>query len=223
MPDAAARFDAVLFDLDGVLVDSEPRWNDVRIAYAGARGLAWTHDDQRACMGGNSRQWAEIMRERLGLADEPVERIEADVIEGLVDAYRHGGVEVIAGAPEAVSRIAARWQVAIASSSPPRVIAAAVDALGLHGVFGALTSSDEVPHGKPEPDVYLLAARRFSVAPHRCIVVEDSVNGVLAGKAAGAYAVLIPNPSVLPPAEAFDAADAVVASLADLRPDALPA
>ena len=118
VPDAAARFDAVLFDLDGVLVDSEPRWNDVRIAYAGARGLAWTHDDQRACMGGNSRQWAEIMRERLGLADEPVERIEADVIEGLVDAYRHGGVEVIAGAPEAVSRIAARWQVAIASSSP---------------------------------------------------------------------------------------------------------
>ena len=78
VPDAAARFDAVLFDLDGVLVDSEPRWNDVRIAYAGARGLAWTHDDQRACMGGNSRQWAEIMRERLGLADEPVERIEAD-------------------------------------------------------------------------------------------------------------------------------------------------
>ncbi len=222
MPDPSRRFDAVLFDMDGVLVDSEPRWNDVRIAYATARGLSWTLEDQRACMGGNSRQWSETMKERLGLTAEPIERIEADVVAGVVDLFHRGGVEVISGAREAVRRIAAAWPVAIASSAHPDVISAAVDALGLHDVFGAITSADEVPHGKPEPDVYLLAARRLGIAPQRCLVVEDSANGVLAGKAAGAHVVLIPNPSVPPAEEAFDAADTVVPSLADLDPDMLP-
>jgi HAD superfamily hydrolase (TIGR01509 family) len=223
MPAQLRRFDAVLFDMDGVLVDSEPRWNDVRIAYAAARGLPWTHDDQEACMGGNSRQWARTMQERLGLADEPVERIEAEVVAGVVGWFHRGAVEMMTGAPEVVRRIAARWPVAIASSAHAAVIAAAVDALGLHGAFGAVTSADEVAHGKPAPDVYLLAAQRLGVAAERCLVVEDSANGVLAGKAAGAHVVLIPNPSVPPTANAYAAADTVVASLADLDPDALPA
>jgi HAD superfamily hydrolase (TIGR01509 family) len=113
--------------------------------------------------------------------------------------------------------------VAIASSAHPAVIAAAVDALGLDGVFGAVTSADEVAHGKPEPDVYRLAAQRLGVAPDRCLVVEDSTNGVLAGKAAGAFVVLVPNASVPPTPEAYAAADVVIGRLADLDPDTLPA
>jgi HAD superfamily hydrolase (TIGR01509 family) len=222
MPSPTWRFDAVLFDMDGVLVDSEPRWNDVRIAYASARGLPWTHEDQRACMGGNTRQWAETMRDRLQLTDEPVERIEAEVVAGVVEWIRRGGVEVIADAPQTVRRIAALRPVAIASSAHAAVIAAAVDALGLHGVFSAITSADEVAHGKPAPDVYLLAAERLGVSPARCLVVEDSDNGVLAGKGAGAHVVLIPNASVPPTDVAFAAADTVLARLADLDPDALP-
>jgi HAD superfamily hydrolase (TIGR01509 family) len=113
--------------------------------------------------------------------------------------------------------------VAIASSSHRRVIEAAVDALGLHDVFGAIVSSDEVERGKPAPDVYLLAATRLGVPADRCLVVEDSLNGVTAGKAAGAFVVLVPNPSVPPAGDARVREDLVLERLADLDPDALPA
>lgn len=215
------RFDAVLFDMDGVLVDSEHRWNDVRAQFAADRGRPWGIDDQHAVMGANSAQWSRIMRDRLGL-DEPPEEIEAAIVAGVVEQFRLGRVEVIAGAPDAVRRIAAGLPVAIASSAHADVIAAGIGALGLHGVFGAVASSDEVAHGKPEPDVYLLAARRLGVAPERCLVVEDSVNGVRAGKAAGALVVLIPNANVPPTPAAFEAADLVVARLGDLDPERLP-
>jgi HAD superfamily hydrolase (TIGR01509 family) len=224
MPEPTTRrFDAVLFDMDGVLVDSEPRWNDVRVAFAARHGRAWNADDQFACMGGNSRQWSTTMAERLALADMPVMAIQDEIVAQVVALIHRGSVDIMPGAQAAVRAIAARWPVVIASSAHPEVIAASVDALGLHDVFtGAITSADEVEHGKPAPDVYLLAAERLGVRADRCLVVEDSTNGVLAGRAAGAYVVLIPNPSVPPTAEAFDAADAVVANLAALDPDALP-
>lgn len=221
MPTSRRRFDAVLFDMDGVLVDSEHRWNDVRIAYAAAHGRPWGVDDQHAVMGANSVQWATTMRDRLALDSVPVPRILDDIVTGVVREFHSGSVTVIPGAPEAVRRIAARWPVALASSSHPAVIAAALELLGLEGVFGAVTSSDEVAHGKPEPDVYRLAAQRLGVAPERCLVVEDSTNGILAGKAAGAYVVLIPNPTVLPAKHAVEAADAVIERIADLDPDTL--
>lgn len=215
------RFDAVLFDMDGVLMDSEHRWNEVRAAFAAAHGRTWETDDQVAVMGGNSRQWSVIMRDRLGLDGMDPDRICDEVVRDVVARFRAGAVEVIPGAPEAVRRIAADRPVAIASSAHADVIAAAIDALGLHGVFGAIASSDEVEHGKPAPDVYLLAAARLGVEPSRCLVVEDSTNGVLAGKAAGATVVLVPNAAV-PPAPGTDAiADLVLDRLADLHPDAI--
>jgi HAD superfamily hydrolase (TIGR01509 family) len=216
------RVDAVLFDLDGVLTDSEPWWNDVRIEFARAHERPWTHDDQQAVMGANSREWAEIMRSRLRLDHLDADAIEAAIVDGMVERYRSLPSPVIAGTPDEVRRIAAGRPVAIASSSHRRVIEAAVDALGLHDVFGAVVSSDEVARGKPEPDVYLLAAERIGVAADRCVVVEDSLNGVRAGKAAGSYVVLVPNPSVPPAGDARDRADLVLERLADLDPDALP-
>ena len=215
------RFDAVLFDMDGVLVDSEPWWNDVRIAFATGLGLPWSHEDQAACMGGNSREWAEIMQARLGI-DMDAAAIQDAVVEGVVGCYRANPAPIIGDAPAQVRRIAASWPVAIASSSHRDVINAAMEALGLRDVLGAVVSSDEVPLGKPEPFVYLLAASRLGVAPDRCLVVEDSLNGVRAGKAAGMVVVLVPNASVPPGGNARDLADAIVPSLADLDPDALP-
>jgi beta-phosphoglucomutase-like phosphatase (HAD superfamily) len=218
-----ARFDAVLFDMDGVLVDSEPWWNDVRVAFARDQGRAWTHEDQALCMGGNSREWAEVMRERLRLPELAVEAIQDAVVAGVVRCYSTRPSPVIGDAPAQVRRIARDWPVAIASSSHRDVIAAAVDALGLHEVMGAIVSSDEVAAGKPAPDVYLLAAERLGVDPVRCLVVEDSINGVRAGRAAGMTVVLVPNASVPPPPEAYGIADAVVPSLDALDPDRLPA
>ena len=221
MTQPGRRFDAVLFDMDGVLVDSEPWWNESRVEYAASLGREWTHEDQALCMGGNSREWAETMRERLGLGDVDAQAVQDAVVAGVVRRYRERPAPIIDDAPVHVRRIARERPVAIASSSHPAVIDAAVAALGLRETMGAIVSSDEVAQGKPAPDVYLLAASRLGVAAERCLVVEDSINGVRAGNAAGATVAIIPSHSVPAPPEAHEIADAVVGSLSELDPDAL--
>jgi HAD superfamily hydrolase (TIGR01509 family) len=220
--DLVAGIEAVLFDMDGVLVDTEPWWHEIRVAWAAARGRTWGEDDSRACMGRNSREWSEIMRERFGVA-EPPGVIEQAIVAALVARFAHVPVPLVAGAPAAAAAIASRVPAAIASSSHPAVIRAAVAAAGLESVFAAIVSSDDVPRGKPAPDVYLEAARRLGVAPARCLVVEDSRNGVLAGRAAGMRVVLVPNASVPPGPGVAEIADAVLARLADLPVDSLGA
>jgi len=212
----------VIFDLDGVIVDSEIWWDEVRSAFAAARGRTWTTDDRAAVMGANSRGWSRIMRERLGL-DLADEAIETAIVDGVVARFETDGAPRIDGAVEAVRRIAASRPVAIASSAHRRVIDAALDATGLAGTFDVVLSSDDVPHGKPAPDVYLEVARLMGVEPARALVVEDSRNGVLAGKAAGMTVVLVPNDSVPPAPGTADVADVVLERLADLDPDAIAA
>ncbi len=217
---ADARLEAVIFDLDGVIVDSEIWWDDVRRDFAAARGMPWSTEDRVAVMGANSRQWSATMRQRLQL-DEPIERIEREVVDAVVARYRAEGAPRIAGAVEAVIRVAAEWPVAIASSAHRDVIDAALRGLDLAELMTVVVSSDEVPHGKPQPDVYLEAARRLGVDPRRCLVIEDSLNGVLAARAAGMTVVLVPNHAVPPAPGAAEAADVVLGSLADLDPTAL--
>jgi HAD superfamily hydrolase (TIGR01509 family) len=217
-----AGIDAVVFDLDGVLVDTEPWWHDVRVAWAASRGLPWTEDDSRACMGRNSREWSAVMRQRLRV-DDAASEIEAAIVDALVARYAAVEVPVVPGAPAAAAAIAARVGVALASSAHPAVIRAAIAAAGLADLFRIVVSSDEVAAGKPAPDVFLEAARRLRVEPVRCLVLEDSRNGVLAGRAAGMRVALIPNASVPPGPGAVEAADLVVGRLADLPIDELGA
>ncbi len=198
-------------------MDSEVWWNEVRIGFAAEHGRAWTHDDQVAVMGANSRAWARIMRDRLDL-DLPDEAIERAIVEAVVARFERQGAPHIDGAVDAVRRIADRWPVAIASSAHAEVIAAALASTGLTETFEVVVSSDEVPHGKPAPDVYLEVARRLDVAPEAALVVEDSRNGVRAAKAAGMTVVLVPNVSVPPAAGTADLADLVLDRLADLDP-----
>ena len=224
MTPVAARppaVEAVLFDLDGVIVDSEPWWHAIRVEWAAARGLTWTADDNRACMGRNSRDWAAIMQERLRL-DLTTQEIERAMVDALVQKYAREPVPRVPGAVEAVRRIAAAFPSAIASSAHTAVIAAALDAVGLVGCFRAVVSADEVAKGKPAPDVYLEAARRLGIRADHCLVVEDSLNGVLARRAAGMTVVLVPNASFTPGEGAAEAADRVMARLADLDPHRLP-
>lgn len=211
---------AVIFDLDGVLVDSEIWWHQERVDWARRLGLTWTHDDSSAVMGANSRAWARIMRERTGLTSDADPAIEADIVERVVQRYADGAPE-IEGAIATVRSIASRWPVAIASSAHRAVIDAALGATGLGGVIPVVVSSDDVEHGKPAPDVYLAAARQLGVAPAECLVVEDSLNGVRAARAAGMIVVLIPNASVPPAPGADEFADVVLTRLADLDPGAV--
>jgi HAD superfamily hydrolase (TIGR01509 family) len=166
-------------------------------------------------MGQNSRQWSVTMRRRLDLPLPP-EAIEREIVDGVVDRYRREGPPVIADAVRVVSLVGRRFATAVASSAHREVIDVALRGLGLEAAFDALVSSDEVAHGKPEPDVYLEAARRLAVGPAACLVVEDSLNGVLAARAAGMAVVLVPNTSVPPAAGAREAATVVADRLADV-------
>ncbi len=172
-------------------------------------------------MGANSVAWAHTMRVRLDLSlDEAT--IQSTIVEAMVERYRRDGAPEIPGAIGAARRIAARHPVAVASSAHRAVIDAALLATGLADVLGVVVSSDEVAHGKPAPDVYLEAARRLGVPPMACLVVEDSYNGVMAGKAAGMTVVLVPNRSVPPAPGTHESADVVLERLADLDPGRLP-
>jgi HAD superfamily hydrolase (TIGR01509 family) len=207
----------VIFDLDGVLVDSEIWWDEVRQDFAREHARTWTVEDRTAVMGANSIAWSRIMRERLDLALSP-EEIERAIVDGVVARYRREGAPRIDGAVEAVRRIARDRAVAVASSAHRAVIDATLAATGLTETFGVVVSSDEVAHGKPAPDVYLEAARRLGVDPASCLVVEDSLNGVRAARAAGMTVVLVPNEAVPPAPGTHDLADLVLDRLADLDP-----
>ena len=208
---------AVIFDLDGVLVDTEIWWDEVRQAFAAAHGRSWTVEDRAQVMGANSRQWSRTMRERLDL-DRLAEAIERDVVDAMVSRWRTAPSPLIAGADDVVRRLAAEYPLAVASSAHREVIDAALSLTGLRSSFSVVVSSDEVAHGKPAPDVYLEAAHRLDVEPTQCVVVEDSLNGVLSGRAAGMTVVLVPNATIPPAPGAHEAADVVLGDLRDLDP-----
>lgn len=202
-------------------MDSEPWWDEVRHGFAAEHDRTWTAEDQAAVMGANSPGWAHVMRVRLDLTMDEDE-IQARIVTGVVERYRREDAPEIPGATGAVRRIAATRPVAVASSAHRAVIDAALAATGLDEILRVVVSSDEMAHGKPAPDVYLEAARRLGVAPGACLVVEDSLNGVRAGKAAGMTVVLVPNASVPPAPGTHELADVVLDRLADLDPDAIP-
>ncbi len=207
--------DAVVFDLDGVIVDSEQVWDDVREAYARESGGSYSKRATREMMGMSSPEWSRYMAETLGVPGTP-EEINAAIVERML--ARYGATPpLIPGAAAAVRRIAASVPLAIASSSNPELIDVVLRASGLAGDFVAAVSSQEVPRGKPSPDVYLEAARRLRADPARCGAVEDSHNGIRSAKAAGMRVVAVPNPHYPPDDEALALADVVVSSIDELQ------
>lgn len=188
-------FQAVVFDLDGVLAESEHLWEENWISHAAASGYAWLPADTATVQGMSVPEWSGYMAERLGGAPEGI--AEA-VIDGMIAALHGGRVALLPGAPEMVATAAKRVPIAVASSAPRRLIEAVLEATGLRPYFTALVSSEEVPRGKPAPDVYLEAARRLGVPAASCLGIEDSSNGIRAAAAAGMTVIAIPNP-VYPP------------------------
>jgi HAD superfamily hydrolase (TIGR01509 family) len=211
--------EAVVFDLDGVLIDSEHVWDEARQNLAEERGGRWSENASRDMMGMSSPEWSRYMRDDIGIEDEP-EEISAEVVRRLERIYRHE-LPLIEGARQAVERLAARWPLGVASSSNRELIDLVLELSDLDRFFAATVSSEEVPRGKPAPDVYLEAARRLGVAPERCAAVEDSENGILSAKAAGMRVLAIPNPQYPPLDEALASADDVLGSLAELTPGAI--
>ena len=209
--------EAVVFDLDGVLLDTEQVWDEVREALTRERGGRWHDRAQADMMGMSSTEWSRYMHEELGLPDPP-EELNRLVVERMIERYREE-LPVIDGAVEAVRRIADRWPLALASSSNRPLIDLALELMGVADLFRVTVSSEEVERGKPAPDVYLEAARRLGVSPERVAAIEDSANGIRSAKAAGMRVIAIPNPHYPPPDDALAQADVVVESLWKLSPD----
>jgi HAD superfamily hydrolase (TIGR01509 family) len=206
--------DAVVFDLDGVLVDSEQVWDDVRRAFVDAHGGHWRPDAQRRMMGMATREWASYLRDELHV-DLPVEDIAERVVDDMAARYGQRP-PVLPGAVAAVERVARRWPLGLASSSPTRLIHVVLDAMGVRDMFRTVLSTEEVGRGKPAPDVYLEVADRLRVVPDRCAAVEDSTNGLAAARAAGMRVIAVPNRAYPPDPAELERADAVIPSLGDL-------
>jgi HAD superfamily hydrolase (TIGR01509 family) len=209
-----SEIEAVIFDLDGVIVDSEHVWDEVREELARERGGRWHARAQRDMMGMSSTEWSRYMHDVIGIADPP-EQINDEVVRRLEVRYAEH-LPVIAGATAAVRRLSDGYRLGLASSSNRPLIDAVLDTAGLRALFEVTVSSEEVPRGKPAPDVYLEAARRLGVPPGRCAAVEDSSNGIRAAHAAGMRVIAIPNVRYPPPAESLSLADAVVKTLSEL-------
>jgi HAD superfamily hydrolase (TIGR01509 family) len=208
--------EAVVFDLDGVLLDSEQVWDEVREQLVKERGGRWHERAQAEMMGMSSVEWSRYMHDELGVP-EPPEEISAEVVRRLEDRYRRE-LPLIDGAREAVGRLAARWPLGLASSSNRELIDLVLELSGLAPFFRVTVSSEEVPRGKPAPDVYLEAARGLGVPPARCAAVEDSRNGIRSAKAAGMKVIAIPNPHFPPGQDSLALADVTLGSLAELTP-----
>jgi HAD superfamily hydrolase (TIGR01509 family) len=210
---------AVVFDLDGLLLDTEQVWDEVRERVTRERGGRWHDRAQADMMGMSSAEWSRYMHDELRLP-EPPEQLNRLVVEQMEKRYRDG-LPLLAGAVEAVERIGARWPLGLASSSNRPLIDLALELMGVAGLFRATVSSEEVERGKPAPDVYLEAALRLGVAPEHVVAIEDSANGIRSAKAAGMRVIAIPNRQFPPPADVLSDAELVLDSLAELTPGAV--
>jgi HAD superfamily hydrolase (TIGR01509 family) len=208
--------EAVVFDLDGVLIHSEEVWDGVRERYVLERGGWYDAEVQRAMMGMSSVEWSSYLHEHAGVPDEPA-AINDEVVRRMLEAYRES-LPLVDDAVEAVRRLAARWPLGLASSSNRPLIDAVLEVSGLAPLFRATVSSEEVPRGKPAPDVYLEAARRLGVPAGQCAAVEDSHSGIRSARSAGMRVVAIPNPSYPPGDDALADADVVLDSIVELEP-----
>ena len=210
-----------MFDMDGVLIDSEPVWERVRRKFVADRGGRWPDDAQDRMMGMSTAEWSRYISADFGLTIDPA-RVAELVIASMAAEYQ-AHLPLLPGAVDAVRALAEHWRLAVASSAPKSLIEAVLDASGLRPAFAASVSSEEVTHGKPAPDVYLEATARLGVPPGKCAAVEDSSNGLRSAAAAGLTVIAVPRPEYPPSQDALTKARVVLDALTDLTPATIAA
>lgn len=215
-PHMAVR--AIVFDMDGVLIDSEVIWQQVRADYAVSLGHVWTHDDQMAMLGCSTPVWSEAMRQRLGLLHLSAREV-ADHIKQRVQAAFEHSLPTRPGAAEALQALSHRYPLALASGSPRNLVECAMRLTGFGHYFQSIWTGDDVQHGKPHPEIYLRAVSALGIAPGEALGIEDAPNGLRALRAAGMRAVAAPCPEFPLDTATLALADRVVASLHALTPE----
>ena len=212
---------AVVFDLDGVLIDSEPVWEQVRRQVVADHGGQWAPDSQRRLMGMSTGEWARYLSEELGVNLTPDQT--ADLVISQMAARYAEHLPLMPGAVDAVRRLAARWPLGLGSSAPATLIQTVLVTAGLRDDFAVVLSTEQVAAGKPAPDIYLAVTERMSQNPAECAAIEDSTNGLKSAAAAGLAVVAVPHPSYPPDPAALAQATLVVESLDQLTIDAITA
>jgi len=210
---------AVVFDLDGVIIDTEEVWEEVRRAYVAEHGKQFLPDSQQQMMGMSTPEWSRHLAEDVGVG-LPSEQLASEVLGRMAERYR-ADLPLIPGSVDAVKRIAAAYPVALASSSARILIDQVLDTAGLTEVFRVTLSTEEVPRGKPAPDVYQAAVSRLGLTSSVCAAVEDSSNGLRSASAAGLAVVCVPHGVYPPAADALAMADLVIDSLDELTVEAI--
>jgi HAD superfamily hydrolase (TIGR01509 family) len=213
----ASMPDAVIFDLDGVLMDSEQRWNAAKEALVLEAGGSWREEAPTVMMGMSSPEWSAYLRDELGVPMDG-EAISREVVRRMLEGYRRE-LPLLPGASEAVHRLAARWPLGLASSSNREVIDLVLELADFGDAFRVAVSSEEVAHGKPAPDVYLSVAERLGADPARCVAIEDSSNGLRSAAAAGMAVIAVPNPHYPPDDDALSLAHESVTEVGAVTPE----
>jgi HAD superfamily hydrolase (TIGR01509 family) len=213
--------EAVVFDMDGVLIDSEPVWEDVRRDLVAKRGGRWLADTQDKLMGMSTGEWSRYMSADLDIGMSPGE--VADAVIAAMAARYAAHLPLMPGAVEAVTGLAAYWPLAVASSAPQSLIEVVLDASGLRSSFRVALSSERVARGKPAPDIYLAVTERLGVAAGKCAAIEDSSNGLRSAAAAGLAVIAVPHPKYPPAPDALNGARLVLSGLPELTPEAVAA
>ena len=210
-----------MFDLDGVLIDSEPVWEQVRREVVASRGGHWDADTQDRLMGMSTGEWSRYLSCDLGVKLSPT-AVAGLVIAEMAARYREH-LPLMPGAVEAVERLAFRWPLGLASSAPRSLIETVLDTASLRGFFAAVLSTEEVARGKPAPDVYLSVAELLRVPPGECAAVEDSSNGLRSAAAAGCAVIAVPHPKYPPAPDTLESARLVLPGLDSLTVAAVAA
>lgn len=206
--------EAVVFDMDGVIIDSEPVWQQVRVDLVTEHGAVWTDADGDAVRGSESEFWATMVSQRLAGALTPDEVFE-EIMRRMVNVYEEH-LPLFPGSVEAIERVGSRYRVAVASGSPRMLVDLVLAGSGLDRIAEAVGYGDEVARGKPAPDVYLDVLSRMDVAPANAIGVEDSVAGLTSLLAAGMRAIAVVSPDYELPPEILARTEARLEALADL-------
>jgi HAD superfamily hydrolase (TIGR01509 family) len=213
--------EAVVFDLDGVLIDSEPVWERARRELVAERGGHWAPDAQRKLMGMSTPEWARYLSEDLGVGLPP-DQVAALVTDRMAASYR-AHLPLLPGAAAAVHRLAARWPLGLASSAPAVLVDTVLESSGLRSCFLVTMSTEQVARGKPAPDIYLAVAARLGYSPPDCAAIEDSSNGLRSAAAAGLHVIAVPRPQYPPDPDALASASLVLSSLTELTTGAVAA
>ena len=206
--------EAIIFDMDGLLVDSEPTWDKARAAIAARVGKPWDQQDHFNVMGVSTAEWAQYMIERLGLVYTPKE-VQEEVIDHMAAMYTQN-IPFRSFAVETVQWAAAKYPTAVASGSPRQLIDIVTQSPEMQDCFQVVLSADEIGVGKPDPAIYLEAAKRLGIAPEKCLCLEDSPFGVLSGRRANMVVINVPDPNFPLSSEQAKYADLVLETLGEI-------